>query len=103
MMNERLNPVKPGDVLKEDFLGPMGITPYRIAKAIGVPPTRIGDIIDGKRAITAETALLFSKFFGTSAALWLNLQAQYDLEKAEHEMHDRLNSIQTYQEIAKAA
>ena len=79
---ERLPPVHPGEVLSEDFLIPMGITQYRLAKAIGVDARRIHSIVHGQRSITAETALLLSRFFGNSAAFWMGLQSQYDLEAA---------------------
>jgi len=82
-MNEhKLPPVHPGEVLMEDFLKPMGITQYRLAKQIKVYPRKINEIVHGKRAVTADTALRLSRFFGTSAELWVNLQALYDLEMA---------------------
>lgn len=73
----------PGEILLEDFLKPMGITQYRLAKDIGVPQRRIGEIVAGKRAITADTALRLAAFFGTDAQSWLNLQTHYDTEKAK--------------------
>ena len=81
--SERLPNIHPGEVLKLDFLEPMDITPYRLAKDIGVGQTRIEQILDGKRSITPDTALRLSRYFGTSAELWLNLQHQYDLEETE--------------------
>lgn len=89
----KLPPIHPGEILDEDFLQPMGITKYALAKAIGVDATRIHSIVLGTRAITAETALLLSKFFGNSAEFWMGLQAQYDRERAEDEMSERLASI----------
>ena len=89
-------PIHPGEILSEDFLVPMGITKYRLAKAIGVDPTRIHSIVLGTRSITAETALLFSRFFGNSAQFWMGLQAQYDLERAEDDLIDRLESVVTH-------
>ena len=80
--NEKLPPVHPGEILNEDFLLPMNITQYRLAKSIGVDPRRIHGIVRGERSISAETALLLAKFFGTSAELWMGLQTQYDLEIA---------------------
>ncbi|HBD08760.1 MAG TPA: addiction module antidote protein, HigA family, partial [Syntrophobacteraceae bacterium] len=74
----------------EDFLKPMGITQYRLAKSIGVPQRRIGEIIAGKRSITADTALRLARFFGTDAESWINLQAYYDLAVAEERLHDRI-------------
>lgn len=83
-MNKRdLPPVHPGEILIEDFLKPMGITRYRLAKSIGVPQRRIDEICAGKRSITADTALRLARFFSTDAQSWMNLQAEYDLETAE--------------------
>ncbi len=76
-------PVHPGEVLLEEFLLPLGISQYRLAKDTGVPPRRINEIVHGKRAITADTALRLSRYFGTSEPFWLNLQAHYDLEIAK--------------------
>ncbi len=77
---EKIPPVHPGEILLEDFLKPMEITPYRLAKELNVPKTRISAIIKGKRSITADTALRLARFFGTTAKLWLNLQVSYDLD-----------------------
>ncbi|HET7291000.1 MAG TPA: HigA family addiction module antitoxin [Vicinamibacteria bacterium] len=74
-------PIHPGEVLAEDFLKPMGLTQYRLAKGTRVPPRRINEIVHGLRSITADTALRLARFFGTSEQFWLNLQARYDLEK----------------------
>ena len=90
MKRKKMSPVHPGEILLKDFLEPMGITPYRLAKSIGVPQQRIGDIIAGKRAVTADTALRLSIFFRTDAQSWMNLQAHYDLEVAEEKLHNRL-------------
>lgn len=76
----KLPPVHPGEVLFEEFLKPLGISQYRLAKEIRVPPRRINEIVHGTRAITADTALRLARYFGTSAAFWLNLQTRYDLE-----------------------
>jgi len=90
-MNRRdLPPVHPGEILLEDFLKPMGITRYRLAKSIGVPQRRIDEICAGKRAITADTALRLARFFGTDAQSWMNLQAEYDLESASITLTDRI-------------
>jgi addiction module HigA family antidote len=78
-MVKKFAPVSPGEILRDEFLEPMGITPYRLAKDINVPATRIGDIINKGRAITADTALLLAKYFGTTAEFWVNMQAHYDL------------------------
>ena len=92
-MRER-TPIHPGEVLLEDFLVPLELTKYRLAKDIGVPPTRIQDIIDGKRGISADTALRLSRYFGTSAELWLNLQNGYELELARMQLGEGLERIQ---------
>ena len=90
-MNKRdLPPVHPGEILLEDFLIPMQITRYRLAKSIGVPQRRIDEICSGKRAITADTALRLACFFGTDAQSWMNLQAGYDLETAEIALAERI-------------
>ena len=90
---ERLDPVHPGEILNEEFLLPMNITQYRLAKAIGVDARRIHSIVHGERSITAETALLFSRFFGNSARFWMGLQSQYDLEATEDRLSQRLNMV----------
>jgi addiction module HigA family antidote len=90
-MNKRdLPPVHPGEILLEDFLNPMGITRYRLAKSIGVPQRRIDEICVGKRSITADTAMRLARFFGTDAQSWMNLQAGYDLEVAEISLGERI-------------
>ena len=89
-MKRDMPPVHPGEILIEDFLKPLGITQYRLAKSIGVPQRRIGEIVAGKRAITADTALRLAKFFGTDAQSWLNLQSHYDLEVARDSLQARL-------------
>src|ERR671923_559976 len=93
MTMERLPNIHPGEVLREEFLIPLGISQYRLAKAIGVPEARISAICAGKRAITADTALRLSRFFGTSAGFWLGLQADYDLEEAGRAAGDALSRI----------
>lgn len=91
-MNKRdLPPVHPGEILLEDFLKPMGITRYRVAKSIGVPQRRIDEICAGKRAVTADTALRLARFFGTDARSWMNLQGEYDLEMAEITLAERID------------
>jgi antitoxin HigA-1 len=89
-MKRELPPIHPGEILIEDFLKPLGITQYRLAKSIGVPQRRIGEIVAGKRAITADTALRLAKFFGTDAQSWINLQSHYDLEVARDRLQARL-------------
>jgi antitoxin HigA-1 len=83
-------PVHPGEVLTEDFLKPMGITQYRLAKGTRVPPRRINEIVHGVRSITADTALRLGRFFGTSEQFWLNLQTRYDLEMERDRLGSRL-------------
>ncbi|MEK7528159.1 MAG: HigA family addiction module antitoxin [Patescibacteria group bacterium] len=87
----KINPIHPGDILAEEFLKPLDITQYRLAKDISVPPRRINEIVHGKRAISADTALRFGRYFGNSAKFWLNLQMQYDLEAQRLLLDERLN------------
>lgn len=90
---EKLPPIHPGEILNEEFLLPMHITQYRLAKAIGVDARRIHSIVHGERSITAETALLLSRFFDNSAGFWMGLQSQYDLELAEDRLSERLDTV----------
>jgi len=90
---ERLAPVHPGEVLMEDFIKELGVTQNRVAVAIGVPPRRINEIVHGKRAITADTALRLGRYFGTSAQFWLSLQAFYDLDVEDDRIHDQVEAI----------
>ena len=83
-------PVSPGEILQEEFLRPLGISQYRLAKALTVPPRRINEIVHGKRSVTADTALRLARHFGTSERFWLNLQARYDLEIEKDRLGDRL-------------
>src|SRR5512140_3030814 len=83
----------PGEILVEEFLKPLGVTQYRLAKEIGVPQRRIGEIVAGKRSITADTAARLGVFFGMEAEFWLNLQTHYDLVKARDALGDKLTSI----------
>jgi antitoxin HigA-1 len=92
-MEKLLNPVSPGEMLKEEFLVPLGISKYRLAKSIGVPAQRIGDIIAGKRGITADTDLRLCKFFGLSDGWWLKLQPGYDTVMAKRGMAAELETI----------
>lgn len=85
-----LPPVHPGEVLLKEFLEPMGISQYRLAKDSSVPPRRINEIVHGKRAVTADTALRLGRFFGTTARFWLELQVQHDLELETEKLGDRL-------------
>jgi len=86
----KLPPIHPGEVLLRDFLEPLGMTQYRLAKDIRVPPRRINQIVLGQRAITADTALRLARYFGTSAEVWIGLQGQYDLERARDELANRI-------------
>ena len=88
---DKLPPVHPGEVLLEDFMKPLGLSQYRVAKDIGVPALRISQIVRGQRSITADTALRLARYFGTSAAVWLRMQARYDLEVAESKTAKRIN------------
>ncbi len=85
-----LAPIHPGEVLLEDFLRPMGLSQYRLAKGISVPPRRINEIVQGKRGITADTALRLGRFFGVSERFWLNLQNRFDLEREKDRLGDNL-------------
>ncbi len=90
MTETRIPPVHPGEVLLEDFLKPLGISQYRLAKEMKVYPRKINEIVHGKRSITADTAIRLSRYFGTSAELWMNLQALYDLEKTRDEIEEQV-------------
>jgi len=92
----KLPPIHPGEILNEEFLRPLNLSQYRLAKAIGVDPRRIHAIVHGQRAITAETALLLARFFGNSASFWMGLQSQYDLETAEDRLAHRLETVTAY-------
>jgi addiction module HigA family antidote len=92
----KLKPVTPGELLLEEFLRPMGISRYRLAKEISVPATRIADIVTGKRAVTADTDLRLCRFFGLSNGYWLRAQAAYDTEVAEDTMRAKLARIRPW-------
>lgn len=83
-------PIHPGEILLEEFLRPMGISQYRVAKDISIDPRRINEIVHGKRSVSADTAIRLGRYFGTSARFWLNLQSHYDLEVHEQMIGDRL-------------
>ena len=91
MSKNKLAPIHPGEILMEEFLKPMELSQYRLAKDINVPARRINEIIQGKRSITPDTALRLSKYFGLSERFWINLQARYDLETEKDRLKDRLN------------
>ena len=90
MPRKRLAPVHPGEILEEEFLRPLALTQYRLAKGLKVPARRINEIVHGTRAITADTALRLARYFGTSDRFWLNLQARYDLEVERDHLGARL-------------
>jgi len=90
MIEKKLPPIHPGEILLEEFLKQMGISQYRLAKDIHVPARRINEIVHGKRAISPDTALRLSRYFGLSERFWLNLQARYDLEVEKDRLKDRL-------------
>jgi addiction module HigA family antidote len=92
MPANKLPRIHPGEVLLEEFLGPLELSQYRLAKDISVPPRRINEIVHGKRAVTADTALRLSRYFGTSERFWLDLQTGYDLEVEKDRLGDRLES-----------
>ena len=92
----KLPPVTPGDLLQEEFLKPMGITKYRLAKEIGVPAQRIGEIVAGRRAITADTDLRLCRFFGLSSGYWLRAQVAHDTEVAQRELARELRKIRPW-------
>ena len=95
-----INPIHPGEILLEEFLKPLGISQYSLAKNIGVDARRINAIVNGERSISADTTLRLSKFFGTSESFWLNLQTKYDIEIQKSELGDRLNSeVKFYAEL----
>ncbi|WP_300345628.1 HigA family addiction module antitoxin [Nesterenkonia sp.] len=93
-MSEKLYPpIHPGEVLMEDFIEGFGISQNKLAVSIGVPPRRINEIVHGKRAITADTALRLGRYFGVDPQFWLNLQTRYDLEVAEDRVSDQIEAI----------
>jgi addiction module HigA family antidote len=89
-MDEKLSPIHPGEILMEEFLKPLNISQYRLAKDISVPPRRINEIVHGVRAITPDTALRLSRYFGLSERFWINLQTRYDLEVEKDRLDNRL-------------
>ena len=90
MVKREIPPIHPGEILLEEFLKPMVISQYRVAKDINVDPRRINEVIHGRRSISADTALRLARYFGTSERFWMNLQARYDLERKKMELGDRL-------------
>ncbi len=102
-MRQSLAPVHPGEILQEEFMRPLGITQYRLAKETNVPPRRISEIVQGRRAMTADTALRLAKFFGTSEMFWLNLQARYDLDVQRVKLGPRLASVRSLTRLRQGA
>ena len=96
----KLKNIHPGEILKEEFLLPLNVSAYRLSKETFIPQTRISQIIKGQRRITADTALRFSKYFGTSAKFWLGLQDDYDLEEGERLKSNELNKIKSVTDTA---
>jgi addiction module HigA family antidote len=92
MAKKILDPIHPGEILLAEFLEPLGLSQYRLAKSISVPPRRINEIVHGKRAVTADTALRLARFFGTSDRFWLNLQTRFDLEVEKDRLGESLES-----------
>ncbi len=99
MTSAKSTPIHPGEVLLEEFMGPLAIAQYRLSKDIGVHPRRINQIVHGNRAVTADTALRLSRYFGTSERFWMNLQCRYDLEVEKDRLGDRLE--REVKELAK--
>ena len=99
----KLASIHPGEILAEEFLHPLGVTQYRLAQTIGADARRINAIIHGKRSISAETALLLSRFFGNSAEFWMGLQNQYDLEREQDRLSERLDLIPDHHAVAPDA
>lgn len=96
----RLPNIHPGEILREEFLEPLGMTAYQLAKGIGVDQTRVSEILHGKRAITPDTALRLARFLGTSEQMWLSLQARYDLEEHRDAMGSTLDAIKPHKPAA---
>ena len=99
-MTAKLEPIHPGEILSEEFLGPLGVSQYRLAKAVGVSARRINEIVHGRRSITADTALRLARFFGTSEMFWMNLQASYDLDVERRRLRPELAAVRRMSEVA---
>ena len=102
-MSRKLKPIHPGEVLQEEFLAPMGISKYRLAKEIGVPAQRIGEIVAGRRSITADTDLRLCRFFGLSEGYWLRGQARFDTETAKDALTTQLARITPWRDLHPVA
>lgn len=99
-MAKHVDPITPGEILKLEFLEPMGISQYRLAKETGIPAQRVGQIVLGKRSITADTDLRFCQFFGLSDGYWLRAQAAYDTEVARVKLEPELRRIRSWRDVA---
>ncbi len=104
MNNEKIKPIHPGEILLEEFLKPLGISQYRLAKDINVSPRRINEIIHGKRSISVDTALRLSRYFSLSERFWLNLQTRYDLEVQKDKLEKRIGEeVKVYEADKESA
>ncbi len=103
MPRRKLPPIHPGEILREEFLSPLGVSQYRLAKDTSVPPRRINEIVRGSRSVSADTALRLARYFGTSERFWLNLQARFDLEVEKDRLGDRLRREVKILEVAGAS
>ncbi len=99
----KLSNIHPGEILLEEFLKPMGITPYRLSKETGIHQTRIGEIIKGRRSISVATALRFARFFGNSAEFWINLQSHFEIGEKKKQIGKELKSIKPFSASAEHA
>jgi antitoxin HigA-1 len=98
---KRIAPVHPGDVLRKDFLQPLGMSVNKLALSLGVPATRMGEIVNGRRAVTSDTALRLARFFGTTPEFWMSMQAGYELERAKDELSDLIErTVRPYEATA---
>ena len=97
---KKLRNIHPGEILREEFLIPLAISAYRLSKDIGIPQTRISEIIKGNRRITADTALRLSKYFGNSAKFWLGIQDDFDIEEESNQKKTQLSAIKLYSQTA---
>jgi addiction module HigA family antidote len=100
-MKSSLTPIHPGEILLEEFMEPLGVTQYRLAKETNVPPRRINEIVLGRRAVTADTALRLAKYFGTSEMFWLNLQARYELDVQRQKVGAGLAAVRPFTQPPK--
>ena len=100
---KKLAPVHPGEILREEFMQPLGLSQTRLGRDLGVSPRRINEIVHGKRSVTADTALRLSRYFGTSAEFWLGLQADYDLDTASDRLADRIKrEVKVFSPLSEA-